>query len=47
VLKVGLRLVPTKVNAAMAATRDQCGDQGVFDRRDTRFIVEEISKKGS
>jgi hypothetical protein len=42
VLNVVLRLVPTKVNAAIAATAIKRGNQRVLDRRDARLIVDEL-----
>jgi hypothetical protein len=41
VLNVVLRLVPTKLNAAIC-DRDQRGNQRVLDRRDARLIVDEL-----
>jgi hypothetical protein len=42
VLKVVLRLVPTKVNAAIAATAINAAISALLDRRDARLIVDEL-----
>jgi len=44
-LNVLLRFVPTREKAAIAANRDQCRDQRIFDSRDPRRVVNEISQK--